>query len=338
MDRLRFAVIGCGGRGTGVAEVIKGLKNAQLVAVCDVVSDRARGAGERTGVPWFTSAQEMYQQVPIDAIFIATSVEQHYPLAKEAMEHGKHVILEKMMARTAKEAWCLARLAEQRGICGAVCYQLRFMPTYRKWWEIGQSLQPVLIVSSRHPGIMPPNYLRPEPWAGVVDFLTHDLDLVYWMASREPLSVSALGHRGTVVPGEIWDSLTILLNFGAQTGLVYGAMAGWGIPSVHAVIGRKGNVRIVSDGVEMNQIVLTGDGRYERVVEPITTEPIPGDTTDLLVEHFSGWVQGEREAFPLSTFEDGFRVMIIHDAILESLSSGQAVLMETVKDRLMSQP
>ncbi|MCS7224739.1 MAG: Gfo/Idh/MocA family oxidoreductase [Armatimonadetes bacterium] len=335
MERLRFAVIGCGGRGSGVAEMIAAVTNAQLVAVCDVVEQNARAVGERLGVPFFTKTEAMYEAVDVDAVFIATPVEHHFALAKEAVLKGKHVILEKIMTTTAQEAYELAELARQKKICGALSYQLRFYDVYRKWWAVGQSLEPTLIISSRHPGIMPPNYLRPDPWAGVVDFLSHDIDLVYWVAGREPSLVTAIGYRSTVVVQDTWDTMTILLDFGSMTGLVYSAMAGGGLPSTHAVIGRKGNVRIESDSLSVHRFVRTNADRYERQWERLDTEPVKEDTTGLLVQHFSDWVQGiVKDPFPLSTFEDGYKVMLIHDGIAESLKARQTISLEHIHQRI----
>jgi predicted dehydrogenase len=339
MDELRFGVVGCGGRGVSVATLMTQLPSVHLVAVCDVDEGRARQASEQLKVPAFTRLEEMLGQTEMDALYIATSVEHHFAVARRAILDGKHILLEKMMTTSAAEAWELVRLAEVRGVCGAISYQLRFYPSFQKWWELAQEMQPMVIVSSRHPGIMPPNYLRPEPFAGVTDFLTHDLDLVLWVAGREPETVFATETRNAVTPTNAIDTLCVTLHFDSEmTGLVYGSMAGWGLPSTHLVIGRKGNVRISGSAVEVNRIVQKADGNYERVAETVTTEAVRGDTTDRLLEHFCAWVQGQREAFPLATLEDGFRVMLVHEAIWESCRTNQPVPTEAVRQRLHEMP
>lgn len=188
MEALRFGVVGCGGRGASVAHLMTQISGVRLVAVCDIDEGRAREVGEQLNVPFFRNFEEMLAQVEMDAVYIATSVEHHFSIARRAILEGKHVLLEKMMTTSAAEAWELVRLAEMRGVCGAISYQLRFYPVFQKWRELGLEMQPLLIISSRNPGIMPQAYLRPEPWAGIVDFLTHDLDLVLWVAGKEPES------------------------------------------------------------------------------------------------------------------------------------------------------
>jgi predicted dehydrogenase len=276
----------------------------------------------------------MLAQVEMDAVYIATSVEHHFRVARRAILEGKHVLLEKMMTTSAAEAWELVRLAEMRGVCGAISYQLRFYPIFQKWREIGIEMQPLLIISSRNPGIMPQPYLRPEPWAGVVDFLTHDLDLVLWVAGKEPESVFATATRNAVTSTDAIDTLCVTLNFGNFTGLVYGGMGGWGLPSTHAIIGRKGNARIVSNGVEVNRWTFSPSGSYERVNDVIPTEIVRADTTDRMLQHFSAWIQGEREAQPLATFEDGLKVMLVHESVWESWQSGQTVSLEIIRQKL----
>lgn len=335
MDVLRFGVVGCGGRGLSVAHLIARSSSARLTAVCDVDGERARQASEQLKVPAFTRLEEMLEQAEIDALYVATPVEQHFAVARRAILDGKHVLMEKMMTTSAMEAWELVRLAEMKGVCGAISYQLRFYPSFQKWWELAQELQPLLIVSSRHPGIMPPNYLRPEPWAGIIDFLTHDLDLVLWVAGREPETVFATDVYNAITPTNAVDTLCVTLRFDSMmTGLVYGSMGGWGLPSTHVVIGRKGNVRVIGHQIEVNRITTTPSGNYERVGESVPVEAIQDDTTDRLLEHFCAWVQGLRDAFPLATLEDGFRVMLVHEAIWESCQTARPVALEAVRRRL----
>ena len=310
MDELRFGVVGCGGRGVSVATLMTQLPSVRLVAVCDVDEGRARQAGDQLKVPAFTRLEEMLGQTEMDALYIATSVEHHFSVARRAILDGKHILLEKMMTTSAAEAW-----------------------------ELAQEMHPMVIVSSRHPGIMPPNYLRPEPFAGVTDFLTHDLDLVLWVAGREPETVFATETRNAITPTNAIDTLCVTLHFDSEmTGLVYGSMAGWGLPSTHLVIGQKGNVRVSGSVVEVNRIVRKADGNYERVAETVMTEAVRGDTTDRLLEHFCAWVQGQKEAFPLATLEDGFRVMLVHEAIWESCRTNQPVTTEAVRQRLHEMP
>jgi predicted dehydrogenase len=310
------------------------ISGVRLVAVCDIDEGRAREVGEQLNVPFFRNFEEMLAQVEMDAVYIATSVEHHFSIARRAILEGKHVLLEKMMTTSAAEAWELVRLAEMRGVCGAISYQLRFYPVFQNWRELGLEMQPLLIISSRNPGIMPQAYLRPEPWAGIVDFLTHDLDLVLWVAGKEPESVFATATRNAVTSTDAIDTLCVTLNFGDFTGLVYGSMGGWGLPSTHAIIGQKGNARIVSNGVEVNRWTFSPSGSYERVNDVIPTEIVRADTTDRMLQHFSAWVQGEKEAYPLATFEDGLKVMLVHEAIWESWQSGQTVSLESVKRKL----
>ncbi|MDW8028572.1 MAG: Gfo/Idh/MocA family oxidoreductase [Armatimonadota bacterium] len=334
MDALKFGVVGCGSRGAGVAHLMTQLSGVQLVAVCDVEESRAKQLGQQLNVPCFCDFEEMLLGAEMDAVYIATSVEQHFNIARRSILEGKHVLLEKMMTTSAKEAWELVRLAQLRGICGAISYQLRFYPVFQKWQELGQEMQPLLIISSRNPGIMPPAYLRPEPWAGIIDFLTHDLDLVLWVAGKEPESVFATANRSAVTETEAIDTLCVTLDFGDFTGLVYGSMGGWGMPSVHAVIGRKGNARIVSNGVEVNRWFPSPSGTYEKVSDVIATEIVRADTTDRMLQHFSAWVQGEKDAQPIATFEDGLKVMLVHEAIWASWQSGQKVQLDDIKRKL----
>ncbi|HBS46717.1 MAG TPA: gfo/Idh/MocA family oxidoreductase, partial [Paenibacillus sp.] len=67
---MRTAVIGCGGMGTVHADRYKSMPEAELVAVCDIVEKAAEVLGNLVGVSYFTSAQEMLEQIKPEVVSI----------------------------------------------------------------------------------------------------------------------------------------------------------------------------------------------------------------------------------------------------------------------------
>ena len=69
---IRVALVGCGRISQNHFEAMRAVNGIELAAVCDIVEERARMAGERERVPWFTSYSKMLEQTACDAVAICT--------------------------------------------------------------------------------------------------------------------------------------------------------------------------------------------------------------------------------------------------------------------------
>lgn len=108
-DRINVGVIGCGGRGSYVAQVFKRLgdenNSCQVVAVCDVYQKRVNQNKERLKVESGTlDYREVLDRNDVDAVLVATPDHWHAPIALAAMDRSKDVYLEKPMCHTIEEA------------------------------------------------------------------------------------------------------------------------------------------------------------------------------------------------------------------------------------------
>src|SRR5579862_6121162 len=106
---LRLGVIGCGVVSTRdvlpnlVLPEVRG--RLDLVAVCDIVAERARATAEAFGVPtYYGDHEEVVRNPDIDAVVILTPVPHHLPAALAAVQAGKHVYVQKTMTLTVAEA------------------------------------------------------------------------------------------------------------------------------------------------------------------------------------------------------------------------------------------
>src|SRR4051794_21401821 len=109
---VRVAVVGLGYWGPHPARNLFELEEAELAGVCDVRDDARQALARRyPGVPTFATTDELFERADIDAVAIATPVSTHHALGSKALESGKHVFMEKPMARTAAQAEDLIRRA-----------------------------------------------------------------------------------------------------------------------------------------------------------------------------------------------------------------------------------
>ena len=96
MKPLKGAIIGCGAIAREHLAAVADLKNAEIVAVCDLSSARAEATAERFGVPaWFTSHEEMLAKIRPDLIHITTPPSSHFPIAEACLSAGLNVLCEK---------------------------------------------------------------------------------------------------------------------------------------------------------------------------------------------------------------------------------------------------
>src|SRR6266704_4873881 len=97
MRKVRFGIIGCGVIGRLHAEAIISLPDAQLVAVADIIPERAQELAEKYHVKPYSDFHEMLAREQLDVVDICTPSGQHGEEACEVMRSGRHVIIEKPM-------------------------------------------------------------------------------------------------------------------------------------------------------------------------------------------------------------------------------------------------
>lgn len=133
---IRYGIIGCGGIGNTHADALALIDIAELVAVCDVNRERAQAVADKYGVEHvFTSFEEMFDAVDLDAVSVATDHKSHFAPAMAAIEHGVNVIVEKPITTSLEQAHALVTAAEERGVKLGGVFQRRFFPSAQRMHE-----------------------------------------------------------------------------------------------------------------------------------------------------------------------------------------------------------
>ena len=129
MDRIRTAVIGTGFMGRVHLEALRRVENVDVVEVAATSLDKARAAGAGYNVLNVTGDwHDVINDPSIDAVHVATPNVSHFPIAKAALEAGKHVLCEKPLAMSVAEAQELTDLVAAKGLRGGLCHNLRYYP------------------------------------------------------------------------------------------------------------------------------------------------------------------------------------------------------------------
>ena len=126
---VRFGIIGCGVIAPRHAEAIREAQGAQLVAVCDIIEDKAKQFQEKYGAPkMYVDYHEMLRDVDIDAVCICTPSGMHGEMAQQAALAGKHILREKPMEITDEKMNRLIEAVEKTGVKMGCVFQRRFQP------------------------------------------------------------------------------------------------------------------------------------------------------------------------------------------------------------------
>jgi predicted dehydrogenase len=110
-------------------EAVQRLESVELAAVAGRNGEAARRLGAGFSIPTIeTDYRDVLRDPAIDAVHICTPNAQHFPMAKDALQAGKHVLCEKPLATSVEEGEELVALAARKGVRNCVCHNLRFYP------------------------------------------------------------------------------------------------------------------------------------------------------------------------------------------------------------------
>ncbi len=127
---LGFALVGCGRIAAKHAQLLGGgeIPGARLVAVCDIVPERAEALGAKHDVPHFTDMHEMMEVhgVDVDVVCVLTESGLHAEHTIALSRHGKHVVVEKPMALTLTDADAMNTACDEAGVRLFVVKQNRY--------------------------------------------------------------------------------------------------------------------------------------------------------------------------------------------------------------------
>ncbi len=129
MKTIKAGIVGAGFIGPAHAEALRRLPGIEVAALAESTQERAAAKAEELGIPRsYGDYRQLLADRDIEVVHICTPNNLHYPQAKAALEAGKHVVCEKPLSMTAKEARELVRLAESSGKVCAVHFNIRYYP------------------------------------------------------------------------------------------------------------------------------------------------------------------------------------------------------------------
>ncbi|HEX4996904.1 MAG TPA: Gfo/Idh/MocA family oxidoreductase [Terriglobia bacterium] len=191
---VRMGVIGYGYWGPNIVRNFYNASDATVVSVCDLnpkALQRVRKVYPSIAVT--TNPSEVLTSPDIDAVAIVTPISHHFPLAKTALENGKHVFVEKPFTATVAEAEQLIELAERRNLRIMVDHTFLFSGAVRKIRELidGEQLGRLYYYDSTRVNLGMFQHDANVVW----DLATHDLAIIDHLLAAGPEAIVATGEK-----------------------------------------------------------------------------------------------------------------------------------------------
>ena len=208
--KITIGVVGCGYWGPNLIRNLHQSPDCHLKTICDTSEQRIRHMQRLYPDVGATNRfEDLVNDAGIEGVLIATPVRYHYAMAKACLNSGKHVFIEKPMARTEAEAEELVELARQRGLVLMVGHTFLFAPAVRRMKEIvaAGDIGEVQYVSARRLNLG----LFQKDINVAWDLAPHDISIILHLLDESPVSVCCQGNSH--VTRGIEDVTSMYLTF-----------------------------------------------------------------------------------------------------------------------------
>ncbi len=346
MDRpVGIAVVGAGYWGPNLIRNFSAARNTHLLWVCDVDKERARQSVAAWGDVQTTSdLGDVLEDPAVEAVAIATPAASHADLALRVIEAGRHVLIEKPLARTMAEGHAIVEAARARDVVVMVDHTFCYTAPVRKIREVVQSgeLGELLFFDSVRINLGLIQHDIDVFW----DLAPHDLSILDFILPPQAQPVQVAAHAAD--PLGIGHACVGYLTIHLANGAIAHVHVNWLSPTKirTTIIGGTRRMVVWDDlhpsqkisvhdtGVALND-ELVGESRRETLVSyrigDIVAPALP--TTEalrLVVEEFADAIRDDRPA--LTDGEAGLRVLAVLAAVEQSLRQGGTMV--SVEDML----
>jgi len=263
---LKFALVGCGRIAKRHSELLglNQIKNASLVAVCDINKEKAKKIGTQFGVQYYTDMDNMMQNEDIDVVSVLTESGHHAKHVINLSKYGKHIVVEKPMALTLDDADAMIKACDENKARLFVVKQNRFNVPVVKLREALEANRfgKLVLGTIRVRWCRDQNYYDQDDWRGkwsmdggvLTNQASHHIDLLEWMMG----DIESVFAKSTtaLVDIEAEDTAIVTVKFrNGALGIIEAttAVRPKDLEGSISVLGEKGNVEI--GGFAVNKMI-----------------------------------------------------------------------------------
>jgi predicted dehydrogenase len=301
MARLvRVGVVGLGQWGQHHVRIYHHLPDVKLAGVVDTSPSEVNAFSKRYQTVGYRDYRMLFGEV--DAVSLAVPTALHYEIARDFLQRGVHVLVEKPITTTIEQAGELVTLAHRAGVTLLVGHVERFKPSVQ---ALSKLVTEPLFVQVRR--VRPWDPSRVMDVGVVLDLMIHDLDIILNLMRSPVARVSAIG---ATINGDDEDLAV------AHLVLQSGCLASFVASRVSPVKAAELEITLPDGLIHLNylrqQITVRRHGEQRRTIVK-GEEPLRAELT-----HFVDCVRGE--ATPLVPGEHGLRALEAAHAILEKMT------------------
>lgn len=337
---LNVALVGCGRIAKRHAELLglNQIAGARLVAVCDIVAEKAKAFAERFKVPAYSDMHAMMHNESVDVVVVLTESGNHAKHVVQLAVHGKHIVVEKPMALTLSDADAMIRACDEAGVRLFVVKQNRFnVPVLkaREALERGRFGKMVL-GTVRVRWCRTQQYYDQDAWRGtwamdggvLTNQASHHVDLLEWMMG-DVESVFACSTTA-LAKIESEDTAVVLLRFvSGALGVIEATTAARpaDLEGSLSLLGAGGTVEIGGFAVNEMKVWRFVDAQEddERVLKEFSVNPpnVYGFGHQAYYEHVVDCIKHDKRHMVDGL--EGRRSLELINAIYESIETGRQV-------------
>jgi predicted dehydrogenase len=343
---IKVGMIGLGGMGGHHAKILKEMDRVQIVAVCDLIEEKAVRVGETVDAPWTRDYRDLLAR-DIDAVWICTEPFNRREVVLAAAEAKKDIFTEKPVCVDLADADAMIAAAQAAHVKYMLGYVLRFTEPYRTLHETLAAGELGDLVSCWTRRFMPCDmtgrwYGDQEKSGGVtLDFGSHDCDWLCWLGGQ-PQSVFA--HVARMRPTLNADEHGQIVMRFVEGGMGSLEVSWWGPLSESSigVVGTKGAMIVGRDGQVRKKL---GDGEEEIIDVNSAMDVNPAGKTgtrddegrieavanrrETIQQHFFRCIEADIQ--PLTDAPAGRRVLAVMKAAQLSAQRGASVELSEIQ-------
>ena len=218
---LKFALVGCGRISRKHVSVLQEIEQASLVAVCDIIEQRAKATAEPLGIPYYTDYHRMLKREKIDVVNILTPSGLHGRHVLDIVEYGLQIVVEKPMALTLEDADRMIEACDRTGVKLFVVKQNRYnlaVQQLKKALDKGR-FGKLVLGTVRVRWCRDQAYYDQDAWRGtwaldggvLTNQASHHIDLLEWCMGEVESVFAMTATR--LVDIEVEDTGVALLKF-----------------------------------------------------------------------------------------------------------------------------
>ncbi|MEN6329677.1 MAG: Gfo/Idh/MocA family oxidoreductase [Methanobacteriaceae archaeon] len=305
MKRVNVGVVGVGAMGHNHVRVYSRLKNANLMAVSDLMKGTLAEVSKKYQTVGFVDYDNILKMSEIEAVSVCVPTTYHHEVVMEAIEQGKHVLVEKPIAFTLDEARDMIRAAKREGVKLATGHVERFNPAVLEAKNLIREglIGEIVSVSAKRVGPFPP---RIKDVGVTIDLAIHEVDVMAYLLDSPASKVYA--HVGSRLEKcEFEDHAEIMMEFyNGASGVLE---VNWLTPYKQRKLEVTGTDGIISlDYIDQNVEIF---GKNARKVRVSHHEPLMEELNSFL----NSIIDDEK---PKITGEDGMHALKVVLAAMES--------------------